>query len=724
MSKLLHLKSLHFERFLRNRHKPKYPIGTLPLTLAPPGLKKRTTMKKIFLISATLFVYVQLQAQTLRSYERAGDEAFKNKNYGAAIQYYGDVLKRHDSDFSLWWKYGESARMYQSFPEAERSYQKIATSPKHKEKHPLVDFRMAEVKKSQGDYEGAISYFEKFLTEKPKKAESTFFEKAQAEIERCRTAKTLAATPTNVEIKHLGKEINSPWNEFAPTVVGDTLFYTSNRFDKKSDKGKQKAKLHKVMLASKSGRGREPGRGFPSTDTAHIAHTAFSPDGHYVFFTVCQDLNAYDKRCELWLTVIDRRNRWLPAIRLPEPINLPGYTTTQPNIGYDADAQGPVLWFSSDRPGGKGKLDLWSLPLDTNFFCACNLPLPGKKIAYLPDFQQPENAVALNTAENDGTPFFHAPSQKLYFSTDGLPGLGGYDIFISDKKDNHFSAPTNAGAGINSSFNDLYFYLKADGLTGYLSSNRPGAFYMDEKNKAACHDIFSFRLPVPEKPVPPVVTDSLPRFVEKQPEPTPPAPTLPPVEVPKLMDFNGLPLYFDNDEPDKRTRRTSTKKTYEETAQAYLDRQREYRERFAGNTDGAKAEAAEQQIDDFFEAEIRRGYDRLGQLCDVLLSRLESGEAIEVLIKGFTSPRAESDYNLNLGKRRISSVRNHFELWSDGVLQPYLRAGKLKITETSFGETTARAGISDRLADERNSIYHPDAARERRVEIVEVRAQK
>lgn len=679
-------------------------------------------MKQVLLIVATLFVYIHLPAQTLRSYERAGDEAFRNKNYGAAVQYYSDVLKRHDSDFSLWWKYGESARMYHSYPEAERSYEKIATSPRHKEKHPLVDFRMAEVKKSLGDYEGAIEYFQKFLIEQPPKADPSFFQKAQSEIEFCQTAKVIAAMPSRVDVKHLGKEINSPWNEFAPTVVGDTLFYASNRFDKKSDRGKEKAKLNKVMLASKGGRGREPGRGFPTVDTAHIAHTAFSPDGHYVFFTICKDLNAYDKRCEIWLTVIDRRNRWLPAIRLPEPINLPGYTSTQPSVGFDEAAQGPVLWFASDRPGGKGKLDLWSLPLDTNFFCPCNLPLPGKKIAYLPNFQAPENATDLNTAENDGTPFFFAPQQKLYFSSEGLPGLGGYDIFYADKKAGKLGAPQNAGPGLNTSFNDLYLHLKPDGLNGYLSSNRPGAFYLDEKNKAACHDIFSFAM-LPPTPPPPA-TDTLPSLVTKTPDPTPPIPELPPVQPPNLLDFNGLPLYFDNDEPDKRTRRTATQKTYEETVQVYLDRQEEYRERFAGHVDGAKAELAEAQVDDFFDSEIRRGYERLGQLCELLQSRLENGEAIEVLVKGFTSPRAQSDYNLNLGKRRVSSVRNHFESWSDGVLQPYLRSGKLKVVETSFGETTARVGISDQLADERNSIYHPDAARERRVEIVEVRVQK
>jgi outer membrane protein OmpA-like peptidoglycan-associated protein len=403
---------------------------------------------------------------------------------------------------------------------------------------------------------------------------------------------------------------------------------------------------------------------------------------------------------------------------------LPGFTTTQPSIGFDEATQGPVLWFASDRPGGKGKLDLWSLPLDTNFFCPCNLPLPGKKFAYLPHFQAPENADALNTAENDGTPFFFAPTQKLYFSSDGWPGLGGYDIFTADKKGHSFTPPQNAGPGLNTSFNDLYFFLKADGQNGYLSSNRPGSYYIDEKTKAACHDIFSFKIPLPEKPAPPKPTDSIPSLVEKVPEPPPALPELPSVVVPKLIDFNGLPLYFDNDEPDKRTRRTTTAKTYEETAQIYLDRQNEYRERFAGTKDGTKAEAAEQAIDDFFELELRKGYDQLGQLCDLLLVHLQNGEAIEVFIKGFTSPRAESDYNLNLGKRRISSVRNHFEAWSEGALKSYLKAGTLKITETSFGETTARATVSDRIKDERNSIYHPDAARERRVEIVEVRPQK
>jgi outer membrane protein OmpA-like peptidoglycan-associated protein len=658
----------------------------------------------------------------MRSYERAGDNAFKKKDYGAAVQYYATVLKRHADDLAVLWKHGESARLFFAYVEAEKSYKKIAASKKNLKDYPLLNYRLGEIKKGEGDYAAAIGFFEKFLAEKPAKAEAEFFEKARGEIETCRAAQTLFSAATAVEIKNLGKTINSPYSDFAPVVVGDTLFFSSYRFDKKNDRSKPKSKITKVMISSKGGRAREPGKGFPTTDTAHIAHTAFSPDGHYVVFSVCKNLNAYDIRCELWLTVIDRRNRWLPPVKLPEPVNMPGYTSTQPSIGWDAYHQGPVLWFASDRPGGKGKLDLWHMPLDTVFFCPCALPLPGKKITRLPRFQEPVNAAEVNTPENDGMPFFFAPTQKLYFSSEGWPGLGGWDIFSAKKDSTQIAKPENVGPGLNSSYNDVYFYLKPDGQNGYFSSNRPGSLYLDEASKACCNDLWAFKLPKSEIPPPPT-KDSEPTLSVKSPSQQPEIPTTVPSlpETPKLQDFVGLPLYFDNDEPDKRTRRTTTKKNYEETVQAYLERQREYRERFSAGLPDLKADEAEASVDDFFENEVRRGYDRLNQLCDLLLLRLQNGETIEVLIKGFTSPRAQTDYNLNLGKRRISSVKNQFAAFADGALQPYLNSGQLKITETSFGETTARTDISDDLADERNSIYHPDAARERRVEIVEIR---
>ena len=94
---------------------------------------------------------------------------------------------------------------------------------------------------------------------------------------------------------------------------------------------------------------------------------------------------------------------------------------------------------------------------------------------------------------------------------------------------------------------------------------------------------------------------------------------------------------------------------------------------------------------------------------------------MEIFLKGYTSPRAQGDYNLLLGKRRVSAVRSHFPKWEGGALQAYLTSGRLLISEVSFGETRAAAAAQDEKAGERNSIYSPGAARERRVEIVEIK---
>ncbi|MFZ4476593.1 MAG: hypothetical protein ACOYPR_15455 [Saprospiraceae bacterium] len=681
------------------------------------------TTHTILCIGILLSIAGSVRGQSLKSFERAGDDAFKNKDFGAAIQYYATVLEKNTADLAILWKYAESARLIYAYGEAEKSYLKIAENNKATKKYPLLKLRLAEIKQGKGAYEEAIEYFQEFLAAHHT-ADTSLIHLAENGIAHAQIALQLAGRLQNVEIKHLGKEVNSPFSEFAPYLVGDSLFYSSYRFDQKKDRHTPKSKITKVLLSVKGARSREPGRGFPSTDTAHIAHTAFSPDGHFVFFTVCKNKNASDIRCELWLTVIDRRNRWLAPVRLPAPINLPGYTSTQPNIGYDKKAQGPVLWFVSDRPGGKGKTDLWYVPLDTVFFCPCALPVPGKPISKLTKFDNPINAAAINTPAQEGTPFYYAPTQTLYFASDGWAGMGGYDLFAAAKKGDSLAIPQNLGPGFNTSYNDLYLFMESSGRKGYFSSNRPGSYYLDERNKFCCNDLYSFTLldtntTTVKKNLP---TDSLsnrkhaPNFEVK---PNPVAiPSI--VLLPSLKTFVGLPLYFDNDEPDKRTNRAFTKRTYEETVLPYLERQMEYREKFTAGISENGIEVAENLVDDFFEQEVRRGYERFLQMSEILLERLEKGNTIEVFIKGFTSPRARNDYNLNLGKRRISSVKNQFWVMQEGKLKPYLQSEKLKITETSFGETLVRSGISDNLQDERNSIYHPAAARERRVEIIEI----
>ncbi|MFN7833792.1 MAG: hypothetical protein ACK5Q2_17570 [Bacteroidota bacterium] len=651
--------------------------------------------------------------QSLRAYRRAGDKAFNTKDFGVAFRHYGDLLKRKPGDSELQWKYAECSRLLYSCKEAENTYKQMleADSGIYK-KFPLIYFRLAEVQKMQGNYASAASDFDLFLKTAPVGTDTLFLEKAVAEADLCRDIRVLDSRRLPAEVKHPGKEINSPWYDFAPAISGDTLYYSSARFDRKTKVSRKKTvKVSRTMISVSSGRSREPGRGFPVTDTAHVAHTAFTPDKRYVFFTICKDINASEKRCELWVTALDRRSKWLTPKKLPANINMPGYTTTHPNVGYDTGRQSLTLWFASDRPGGKGKLDIWSVPLDTNYFCPCNIPIPGKQLSSLPSFSQPVNVYGINTPGDDITPFYDTNTGRLYFSSDSWPGHGGQDIFYAEKE----QAPVNAGSEINSSYNDLYLSLSERGDAGYFSSNRPGSFYLDEKNKTCCNDLFSFKLKRDTTLSIPVIP--VPEAVQQQTD------TIPPQIVPdqeRLDDFGGLPLYFDNDQPDSRTRNPATRKSYSETVVRYLARRDEYRVRHTAGLKGSSAEEAASASDSFFDEEVRTGAERLNQLCELLLERLEAGEIWEIQLRGFTSPRAESDYNLYLAKRRIKSVMNELETWQEGSLKKYIDSAQLKINELSLGETTSKTGISDKITDEKNSIYHPDAARERRVEIVRI----
>ncbi|MEZ4980164.1 MAG: hypothetical protein R2769_00965 [Saprospiraceae bacterium] len=100
---------------------------------------------------------------------------------------------------------------------------------------------------------------------------------------------------------------------------------------------------------------------------------------------------------------------------------------------------------------------------------------------------------------------------------------------------------------------------------------------------------------------------------------------------------------------------------------------------------------------------------------------LNQGNSLEIVLRGFTSPRARSDYNEKLSQRRIVSVRNHFEEYNGGILKPFLDDGRLKILEKPYGESKAKSDVSDKLNDARNSIYGVPASLERRVEIIDVK---
>lgn len=648
---------------------------------------------KIICSIALLCLSVAGKAQSFSAFKKSGDQAFIEKDFYAAMHYYGNALLLRPDDVALQYQYAEVAREFYAYETAEKYYDKVLKSAEAG-KFPTAHFHLGTVYKSMGQYEKAQASFGRYL--QLSQTDAGFREKAAREIADCHTALELVQKPVQFTLKRMDQKINTPYSEFGALQRNDTLYYSSFRYDLLKDKHRPGRKISKVLLSSKGGKG-QPMRNDFNTDTLHIAHTAFSLDGKRLYFTRCRYVNTTQIRCELCYREKDRRKRWKlqPAV-LPEPLNIKNTTTTQPAIAYDSTLQAEVLYFASDRPGGKGGMDIWRVKVEAA------------------GFSVPENLSEVNTAENEVSPFFHQAAQLLYFSSEGHANLGGYDIF----KWKPGGMPENVGLPFNSSYNDLYYSAAHDGKNGYLSSNRVGAMYLDKENKSCCLDIYAFQWIEPPPPLkqgePPVITTPPP----SEPE-TPGEPPMPET----LEDFLPLALYFDNDEPDKRTLRTSTKKSYEESYLKYINRKNDFLKAYTKGLQGEDRDASEEAINEFFATHVERGYTFLGRFSEILLKRLESGESVEIFIKGFTSPRAEKTYNLALGKRRISSLRNHFDTWQDGVFMTYLKKGQLKISERSFGEATADTSISDDLVDLRNSVYSIGASRERRVEIVEVKSK-
>lgn len=643
------------------------------------------------------------QAQTLRALEKAGDEAVEQKDFYAALVHFSEALSMEPSNTRLCYKYAEVARHFNAYQIAAEYYEKVMKSPESMQYTQAI-FWLAMMKKSLGWYQEAETYFARFLTSKPFSPDESYMAgRAKQELAWCREVLKSGATPDHyIQVEQMGKQINSEYSDFAPFERGDTLYYTSYRFDNKEDSHQPARKISKVLISVNGARGRALSRGLNEEEKS-TAHTAFSLDGRRMYFTICDYVSDAGLHCGIYYRELDKFGKWSrKAAMLPTFINQDGYTATHPSIGFDSIALQEILFFASDRPGGKGGLDIWFSLVQED------------------GFSKPRPVEALNTPEHDVTPYFDNASQTLFFSSEGYAGWGELDVFSSRLDSGRWAAPVLLPAPVNSGYDDLYYTPGKNPDQAWLASNRPGSFYLDPANKACCNDLFKITyLPKP----PP--QDTLPHLLEETPPP-PPVTVLPerPQEPQKLEDFLPLALYFDNDEPDKRTNRISTRKTYGETFSRYFQRKEEYLREYGKPLTEEAVYEAEEAMEAFFEEEVRKGHDHLERFSEILLGRLQNGDRVEIFIKGYTSPRARSDYNLALGQRRISSVRNHFQAYRDGIFRSYLSSGALRITERSFGEELASRDVSDELADLRNSVYSIGAARERRVEIVEIQSNR
>lgn len=190
----------------------------------------------------------------------------------------------------------------------------------------------------------------------------------------------------------------------------------------------------------------------------------------------------------------------------------------------------------------------------------------------------------------------------------------------------------------------------------------------------------------------------------------------------EIEDFPPLVIYFDNDQPNPRTRKTTTEFSYKETWEKYMHRKDTFINEYVSALEGFDSITNARRMDAFFEREVNNGYLSLEVFSENILDIMDDGGfKVELIIQGFTSPRASEDYNFDLSQRRSDCLKNHFETWRDGALKPFVDKGMLTMQVVGYGEKLSPQFISDRLDDERGSIYSVVASFERKVAIIGAR---
>ena len=280
--------------------------------------------------------------------------------------------------------------------------------------------------------------------------------------------------------------INSKYSDYGSAYLGNKLIFTSAR-----DTGNFAKKKHKWtnqyftnMYSSEittEGALNAPEKFAKNINSKfHEATPVFTKDGKTMYFTRNNFNNGKKGKdaakvtlLKIYKSTLGADKRWTAATELP--FNSDSYSTAHPSLSADEK----TMYFASDMPGTHGQSDIWKVKINDD-----------------QSFGAPENLTAINTEGKETFPMI-TNENELYFATDGRPGLGGLDIFMSRMNpDGSFKEPVNIGAPANSPQDDFAYLIDTKTRKGFLSSNRPGVGDDDiykflETRKLVCEQVLS-----------------------------------------------------------------------------------------------------------------------------------------------------------------------------------------------------------------------------------------
>ena len=406
-----------------------------------------TFATRITYVKSLIFVLMTIilaACHSDKSISKQAQKHFEKGEYELAIRELS-ILKNkgieiEQTNFLLGESYRLSNRITQSLP-----FYQVAKSKGFTDK--LLPFHMAMAAKSIGNYELTKQYLTEFLSSKPNRAMQI---KSEIELENLSEIPKLLSKNSPVTLIPL--QGNTPQTEFDAKKIGNELIYTSSsKPGIYKNNGLPFLGIVKAPLKSESEIGKSEMLS-PNLfkENANDGSPAFTKDGKTVVFARGNTGKSKDPSPDVDLYISTRNGTTWSE---PERLAISDSLAWDGSPAYSVDER--TLYFSSNRRGGKGGLDLYRVPIDNS----------GR-------FGRPINlGAAINTPGDEIFPFISG-NGKLYFSSNGHPSIGGLDLFVASRNENEIVVE-HLGVPMNSIGDDFAISL-SDSTQGYLSSNRPG----------------------------------------------------------------------------------------------------------------------------------------------------------------------------------------------------------------------------------------------------------
>ncbi len=429
--------------------------------------------KNIFCL---LIIVVSFQGFSQKAKVANANKKYERFSYIDAIATYERVADKGYKDEKMFQKLGNAYYFNAELEKAAKWYEELFAM--NQDQEPEYFYRYSQALKSIGQYKQADAMLEQFNKKSGNDSRAKLFETNKNYLE------VIKANSGRFNIEDAG--INSEYSDFGSTIFDNKLIFASSRFvgvAKRVFEWTNQAftNLYASEFSSKGNLGLANRFDKSINSKFHESTPVFTKDGKTMYFTRNNYLDGKEGRDSNKITLLKVYKAtlvdesWENIIELP--FNSNQFSVAHPMLSPDDK----TLYFASNMPGTLGQSDLFKVSIneDGSFTSPVNL------------------GTEINTEGRETFPFI-SEENELYFASDGRPGLGGLDVFVSKiNKDNTFTEVLNVGAPVNGSQDDFAFLIDSKSRNGFFTSNRDGGkgyddiYKFTETRKLTCEQILA-----------------------------------------------------------------------------------------------------------------------------------------------------------------------------------------------------------------------------------------